>query len=235
MKGEVWYSDEKIIEFLSGKVFLDGPAAKSLFERGFGKYLGVDVQNRRSGAPFASTEVIYPSVKVRPLPGEYEIVPLSDKVKNLSDVFSLAKGEKKELLCPGVTSFVNELGGTVVVCSGNSDMPYDFGVFSFINETRKSQFASILREIGELPVYYPDDAEIYLYAARNEDNKLFCAVLNPGLDILDDFALVCENDVTSAHRLMPDGSYEHVPVKKIGERVEFDLALNPYEPLILCL
>ncbi len=75
-------------------------------------------------------------------------------MKHCSDVYHLVDEEKEEILFPGISSYQNELGGTVVVCSGNSDVPYNFSAFAFLNETRKAQFAGILRELGALPVYF---------------------------------------------------------------------------------
>lgn len=235
-RNDRWYSDEKIIEFLSGKVLLDAPAAMSLIQRGFGKYIGVDVKPREVGAKNASGEILYPEGRSGAQFNIHEIIPLSTQTKRHSDVFHLVDGKIREILFPGVTSYQNELGGTVVVYGGNSNFPYNLGAaFGFLNESRKAHFASILKELGELPLYYPEDAEVFLKVARNENGRLFCAILNLGLDPIEDFPLNCEADVKEVSLLKADGTYENVPFVQNAERVELSLTANPYEPVILWL
>ena len=235
-RNDTWFSDEKIIEFLSGKVILDAPAALSLARRGFAQYIGVDVRERQLGERNASGEIMYPAGLCSAQFNAHELIPLSPDVKRLSDVYHLVDGVRRDILFPGITSYKNELGGTVIVYCGNSDTPYNISTaFAFLNETRKVQMAGILGDLGELPVYYPDDSEVYMKAARSEDGRLFCAILNISLDALDDFALVCEENITSVRRLLADGSYENVTFEKNGKRIELDLTVYPYEPLILWL
>lgn len=46
--------------------------------------------------------------------------------------------------------------------------------FSFLNESRKKQMAELLSESGNLPIYYPGDAEVLLRAAYTaNEGELF--------------------------------------------------------------
>ena len=48
---------------------------------------------------------------------------------------------------PGVTLYRNELGGTVVAVCGTPDTEFHFTTaFAFLTESRKAQFAEILKE-----------------------------------------------------------------------------------------
>lgn len=230
------FTDGELLRFLSGKVVLDAPAAERLIARGFGKYLGVDVKRREPGAKNASGEMIYPDGISDALYEVRELVPLSDSVKRYSDVYHLRDGIEKEILFPGVTCFENELGGVVVVFSGDTCFPFKLAdAFGFLNETRKGQLARILRDLGQLPLYYPDDAEVYLRAARTADGKLLCAVLDMSLDPIDSLPLVSSQPIRRVQRLTPNGSYEEVPFSRKGDRVELSLTAHPFDPVILVL
>ena len=63
----------------------------------------------------------------------------------------------------------------------------------------------MMRESGNLPIYYPGDAEVYLKAGRFGD-KLLVAFTNIGLDNLDEITLVSEKAVNRILRIAPDGS-----------------------------
>ena len=230
------FTDEELTSFLSGKVVLDAPAAESMIARGFGKYLGVNVKQRAANAKNTSGEIIYPNGFSAAQYGVRELIPLSDQVTRCSDVYFLRDGVEREILFPGVTSYKNELGGTAVVFSGDSDFPFKLvDAFGFLNETRKGQLAQILRDLDCLPVYYPDDAEVYLRAARTTDGKLFCALLDMSLDTIDELPLVTERPIRRIQRLLPDGTYEDVSFTQKGDRAELSLTAYPFDPVILLL
>ena len=114
---------------------------------------------------------------------------------------------KIEILAPAVTAFDNPRGGCTVVFCGTPDTYFNYiYAFSMLNESRKRQFIGILKRRGDLPVYYPGDAEIYLRAGKLETGELFCAVFNLGTDVLDEIELVCENEVRAVEKLNPDGT-----------------------------
>ena len=233
---EEWFTDEQWFELLSGKVILDAPAAKELIRRGFGEYLGVDVRTRNANDKNASGEIIYPDRHSPAMYQAYELCPLSDAVKRYSDVYYLRDGTDREILFPGVTSYQNKLGGTVVVFSGVTNVPYHApAAFGFLNETRKAQFVKILKDLNCLPIYYPDDAEVFVKAARTQDGKLFCAILNMGLDAIENLPLTTDKSIHSIKRLLPNGSYEDVPFCLENNRVQLSLTAYPFEPVVVLL
>ena len=87
--------------------------------------------------------------------------------------YHLENGETERELFPAVTIFENELGGRVISVCGTPNTPFDYmHAFSFLNESRKKQFAKILTQSGDMPVYYAGDAEVYMKAAKTEDGKI---------------------------------------------------------------
>ena len=231
---DAFFSDDELKEFLSGKVVLDGVAAERFAYRGFGKYLGVEVKRREANAPNASGEIFYPGEPSKAQYGLRELIPLSDDVKRYSDVYHLRDGVYKDIMFPGVTSYKNELGGTVVVFAGNTDFDYNLSeAFGFLNETRKNQLVRILSDLDALPVYCPEDAEILMKAARMQDGKLLCALLDMSLDPIEELQLVIRGDVKSIARLNCNGKFENVAFTRDGERFTLDIKVDPFDPLIL--
>ena len=232
----VWFSDDELRAFLTGKVVLDALAAKELIRRGFGEYLGVDVKERNANDKNASGEICYPDGHSQAMYQVHELIPQSDRVKRYSDVYHLRDGTTREILFPGVTSYLNKLGGTVVIFSGDTNVPYHApAAFGFLNETRKAQLARILGALGCLPIYYPEDAEVFLKAARTRDGKLFCAILNMSLDALEELPLATDQPIRGVKRLMPNGSYEIVDFRFEQDRVTLSLTAYPYDPVVLLI
>ena len=166
--------------------------------------------------------------------GVRELIPLSDDVKRYSDVYHLRDEVYKDIMFPGVTSYKNELGGTVVVFARNTDFDYNLvDAFGFLNETRKNQLVRILSDLDALPVYCPEDAEILMKTARMQDGKLLCALLDMSLDPIEELQLVIRGDVKSIARLNCNGKFENVAFTREGERFTLDIKVDPFDPLIL--
>ena len=203
------FDDEQIKKFLSGTLILSVGAAEKLCKRGFSEYIGVSVQEW-TGAVISGelTGDI-------PTGAQYErkqLVPCSENVEWLSKVYHINKDNEKEILFPGVTRFDNSLGGEVITFCGTPDMPFKyFTAFSLLNETRKKQFIEILTRRGHLPLYYPEDGEVYLRAGYLKDGSIMAAFFNIGFDILEDIPIVSAKPVTKVERLNPDGTRSQVP------------------------
>lgn len=230
------FTDEQIREFLSGRLVADAQSAKRLIARGFGKELGVDVRERKPTDKNASAES-YPGGAVSKAPYKtHELVPLSDKTLPLSEIYHLRDGKYKEPLYPGATLYKNDLGGSVAVFSGDTAFPYDLvNAFGFLCEARKTQLIKLMSTLGALPVCYPDDAEVFMKAAKTKDGRLFCALLNLSLDAIERLPLLTESRLISAERLTPEGTYEPVSYRSEGNRNELDITATPYEPVVLML
>lgn len=162
-----------------------------------------------------------------------QIVPENASVQILSTVYHVAENNKKPLF-PGVVSYKNELGGTVTVFAGSPNTNYHYlTAFSFLNESRKLQLAGLFAESGNLPVYYTEDAEVYIKAGYLEDGDLLIAVFNLGLDVLEDIPLNFESIPTVIESLKEDGEFEKCIFSADKQIVRVKKRCTTLEPIIL--
>ena len=136
-----------------------------------------------------------------------------------------------------MTSYKNVLGGKAIVFAGRPLANFTYHeAFSFLCESRKLQLSDLLRDCGHLPVYYPDDAEIFLKAGRHRDGRILCALTNIGQDRLDDMVLRAERPLSHIARLTPNGDF--VPctftVRENGDTV-IDTPADILTPVVLML
>ena len=110
-----------------------------------------------------------------------------------------------------------------------------FEAFSFLNESRKTQLVELMKESGNLPIYYPDDAEVLLKAGQTKDGKLLCAVVDVSLDPIEEFPLVIKREVSSVKKLMANGEYEKVDFTRNGDTYTLSVTANVFDPLILII
>lgn len=226
-------SDEDIRELLRGNVILASDTAKNLCERGFSKYLGVDVKEWTGKQPIrekikATGGFVAIQQKIK------ELVPISDKTKSLSDVFNSVDYESYELLFPGVTEFENELGGKVFVFCGTPATEFHISTaFSYLNYSRKQQLIEILKSTKEMPVYYPNDEEVYLKAADMPDGRVFCALFNIGLDPIENMELCIDFEPKSISLLLPNGEEKPLSFKYENGRYILDCNANTLDPVVI--
>ncbi len=229
------YSDEQLKTVLSGPVFLSSDAAERLIARGFGDDLGVAIRPWTGKTP--SFELLsFRNNEENVQVGAKELIPLSEDVIEHSTVYHSVDRVHYERLFPGVTSYKNKRGGTVFVFCGTPATAYNLvDAFSFLNYSRKQQLIDMMRSVGELPVYCPDDAEVYLRAADLDDGRRFCAVFNLGMDDIDALTLVTERPVTSIAALTPDGSFADVAFTETNGTLTLDLPCDTLKPVVLIL
>ena len=203
------FDDGEIRAFLKGTLVLSAGAAEHLAARGFGDALGVRVQPWR-GKVMSREQ--YKGRRFSVQTDAKELVPLSESVEILSTVIHCPDADHSETLFPAVTGYENPMGGYTVVFCGTPDTPFHYAkAFSMLCEPRKEQLIEILRRGGNLPVHYPEDAEVYLRAGYLKDGTLFCAVFNIGLDPLEDVPLSVDFRVSRVEMLNAEGEREEVP------------------------
>ena len=229
------FDNDTIAEMLTGPVFLASDAARRLIDRGFGDLLGVDVrewkgsQPSRELLPFRNNPA---NVQVR----YKELVPLSADVVENSTVIHTVDGVQMERLFPGTTIYKNKNGGTAFTFCGTPRTNYSLTeAFSFLNYSRKQQLIGMMKMAGELPVYYPEDAEVYLRAADMPDGRLFCAVFNIGLDPIDALTLAADRPVAKIEKLLPDGSFREIAFTEENGILTLDTHAGVLDPVVLIL
>lgn len=229
------FDDETVQNILSGAAFISSDAAERLISRGFGDYLGVDVRPWQGAQP--SYEMLPPRNNPESVQVRYrELAPSKPGVQVLSQVIHTVDGERMTDLFPGVTAYKNPAGGTAFVFCGTPRTNYNLTeAFSFLNYSRKEQLIGMMRSVGELPIYYPGDAEMYLRVAEMPDGGWFCALFNIGLDPIENLPLICESDVAKIEVLQPNGSFSPVVFTKNDDALTLDLPCLPLQPVILRL
>ena len=225
-------SDSEVMEILRGSVMLASDTAQNLIKRGFGKYLGVDVREWTGKQPIRE---IYKNGSKSPIQmGIKELVPTSGKTVVDSLVCNTTDYEKYEELFPGVTVFENELGGTAFVFSGTPLAEFHISTaFSYLNYSRKEQLIRLLKQTGELVLYYPNDEEVYLKAADMENGQIFCALFNIGLDPIDNVELVCSFDAKKFEALMPNGEKKEISFTKENDKYILDISAKILDPVVI--
>lgn len=122
------------------------------------------------------------------------------------------------------------------VFSGTPKARYNLvEAFSFLNYSRKLQLIKLMEDLGELPVYYCGDEEMYMRCADMQDGKVLCALFNLGLDPIEQVIISTENEISSVHRLMPDGCFCELEFSSNHNEHTINSSCNTLDPLILVL
>ncbi len=228
------FTDEELKEMLSGTVVLDGYAAKGIQDRGLGRYLGAEVR-KWDGVRLSRERVGAEGRKVSPQIGAFQLIPF-EGTKCDSMVYHIPDGKSEIPLFPGTVISQNELGGTVIIFGGLAKTNFVYTeAFSFLNATRKKQFVKILSETGNLPLYYPGDAEVYLRVADTADGGRFCAFFNIGFDPIEQITLVSDREVGCIQELLPDGSRRECKFEHKDGVLEIHVPAYTLQPVILFL
>ncbi len=227
------FSDSEIKEMLTKTLVLDGGCAERLCKRGFSKYLGVEV-NPWSGKNI--TYEYYPTEGTNSTAqtNAREIKVLDDSV--IADTLCMhsPNGVIKETLFPATAVYKNALGGTVIVFGGDARTEFHYTTaFAMLNNTRKNQLIRLLNEHGDLPVYVPDDDEVYLRVADMPDGSIFCGVFNISLDPIDNIRLVCKNIPEKIEFLDCDGVFKPCNFTVNGGEVVLEKSAQILTPVIL--
>ena len=234
------FGDDEIKEMLKGDLFLAADTAKRLANRGFGEYIGVSVEEIPADDNRASVEIILengnPCSRQMRLS---RLVPTSEKTVAHSWVVQTPNGahaEPKIPLFPGVTSYKNVMGGNVVVFAGTPEARFVYTeAFSFLNESRKLQLISLLKESGELMAYYPGDQEVYVKAGELDTGELFVAFFNISLDPMEDIQLVVDRKINSVKLLCPSGEFKEVFFEQSNAEISIDAPAPILSPQIIIL
>lgn len=227
-----YFSDDEIIQVLKGTVILSSSALKSFNERGFAHLTGVGAKEWK-GKPVNSELIAITGKKCHKQYELMELVPIAENVECLSHSINIT-GDITEHLFPAVTLYKNELGGTVIACCGTPDAPFHYTTgFSFLNYSRKCQFEDILKRTGNLPIYYPEDAEVYLKCADMPDGKMLCAVFNIGMDAIENLPLCIDKDVKTICIMTPEGEWENLSFEKEGNKYILNTTASILTPVIL--
>ena len=227
------YKDEELKELFRYPVVMSSDIAKRLCERGFSKYLGVTVEEWTGLHP--SYEKIFENGQ--PIDAQQKsklLVPVSDEVEVLSEVYNAVDGGESTLLFPGCTRYKNELGGVSIVFAGTPITAFNYvEAFSFFTHSRKLQLIRILRDCGCLPAYYASDEEVYCKVANTPSGELLVALFNLSYDIAEEIPLFVYREVNTVEMLCENGERKACSFTKKDGKVIVNEALLPLNPIML--
>ncbi len=224
---------EEIKEMLKGWTFMSSKCAKIINDMGFKEYTGVEVEEY-TGPHVSGEHILLDNKNIHVQCGAKKLIPINENVEILSEVCHLEKGIINKVMFPGVTKYKNPLGGTSIVFCGTPTAPFHYSTaFSFLSMSRKLQLTELLREAGELPVYYPEDAEIYLRAADMKDGSLFIAIFNLGFDPIENFPLIFDREISKIEILTKAGKREPINWTMDNKVCRIDKTVFTLQPVIL--
>ena len=225
-------SDKEITELLKGNMILASDTAKNLVSRGFKKYIGVDVQEWNGKQPIA--EFLPNGKKTKIQMKLKELIPISSEVAINSKVYNTVDQVNYDYLFPGVTVFKNELGGTVITFAGTPVAEFNLvEAFSFLTYSRKQQLIGLLTDMGELPVYYPGDEDVYLKVADMPNGDTFVALFNISLDVIENIKLVCDFKAIEFLMLLPDGNTKKVDFTCENNIYTLEIDAKTLDPVVV--
>jgi len=226
-------TDEQIEELFKGSVFLASDAAKDIIDRGFGKYLGVDITEWDLGTVSAESFDGTPASACTKQKNLKRLIPQNDKVEVIS--YNYRNSDRKaDILAPAVTVLDRDGKLSVVYCGTPlADFNYMEG-FAFLNETRKRQFITLLKRANTLPVYYHGDNEILFRAGYVEDGRLMTFTLDICTDPEEELTLYLEKAPKGAKILNSDGTESDVEWEALGDDIyAFKTRVEPMYPVVL--
>ncbi len=230
------FSDGQMKELFKGNVVLSSDTAKNLNKRGFIELTGVEVHEWK-GKAITGEIVCFDHNICQAQKNSMELRPINDQVIVESYAYhSSDENITKEYLFPGSTVYKNPMGGTTVVFSGTPvcEFYYTEG-FSFLNETRKKQLVRMLKDMDQLPLYYPGDAELYLRAGTLPDGRILVAAFNLGFDPLDELPLHVEANISSVEILDENGILKRCHFVAENNNVVINTPIQTLEPIVLIL
>ena len=238
-------SDAEIRRVLSGGVLLDAVAADLLTKRGFGKYLGTDVQLFTNRPPIIGERILPAANCSRPgkLVNAFYIffAGTEGTVKSFAklapqagtEVWSEFTGTKRELVTPSLTFATNALGGRVAVLATSLVGNRSSGLF---NLRKQELLRNLFQRLDpdSLPVTVPGVPGIWALANVSADRReMMVTVNNLSGDVRRDlpFAFAKEWQGATISVLAPDGTRR--PLGTVTPTWIAPLAFGQMEPEFL--
>lgn len=244
--------DETVMEYLSKGLFLDGEAAKCLCERGYGKYIGVDIGGVDSAEgnvrfDLAAREVICDKLVSdrmgRNMPSAHMWCPagngklykmeITDKT---CEVVSEFYTYQRELITPAMTRFENELGGRVVVMGMTVKNNNSQALFNY---RRQRLIQELISWCSDEYFYVKEAAKVYAVmneADEKEDFRGMITIVNLCSDDLEKPQLHLPEawrDATEFYALDVDANWVKLEYSKTDDGIELSNSLSPEDPMYI--
>lgn len=242
--------DETVMKKLSKGLFLDGDAAKALYERGYGKYIGVNVGDDPVkgtmtefdlGARETITEAFAKEGESREMTCAHMYSP-SGKGRWLAlepndekcEVITEAYTFKKEFICNTMTRFENSLGGKVVVMAITLDRNRSHAL---LNYRRQRLLGELVAWCSDSYVFAKGTADVFVTVnkAKNTDCGFMGMVtlINLCEDELEGIELHFPKDWQNVKELCildKNGEWQELSFEKTQDGVRIDKEIRFCEP-----
>jgi hypothetical protein len=203
-------TDEQIKRYLSKNLFLDGDGAKALCERGYAKYIGVEVgQNVASntlGYDLGARERIIPPFDIyskgknMPIAHMFanggngilrQLKLVDDKVEVISEAYTF----QREFITTAMTRFENQLGGKVVVMGMTLKKNASQSLYNY---RRMKIFSQMLLWCDAKVPFIKDQPDLHIIVNKNNKNKDFShlmTIINLGEDSVNSTQLYLQKEM----------------------------------------
>ena len=227
-------NDEELRYLLQSNLLLDGGAIETLTRRGLAQLCGCEGHSWE--LPHVSFERLLDGTTMAAA-GQYaRLNPLADNAEVASVLChrAYAFSPTDSELAPG-TVITRRQDGTCVTVIANWLGGEWFNAFGMFNETRKTQLVSLLNRLAPMPVWYPEDAELFLKAGLLPDDTHIVVIANFGLDHQQEIPLcgAWMDAYNCVQRMQGDGSWAPLPLRRQAERFILETSLLPLEVAIL--
>lgn len=235
------FSDADIKKLLSGRLLVDGAAARELAARGFSRYLGytidpkADIKYTRERS--ADGKRVYP-MRVVPdyVAPRYDIVKGAEALTYLEyQPFGGSKDVRR--VSPGAVYFENELGGKILSAAYLLDFgpTWNLQKFYVFCEPRKDWLRDMLDKVsgGKMPFVVEEMREIVAFARGRADGAKMLYILNGNRDPLEGVKVRVNVPFKKISVLGNDGRYRPARYVKNGDLLTFRETLACYEDLVL--
>lgn len=238
---------QEIESLLQGAVLLDGEAAYTLSQRGYGKLIGAQVTpGKEANFSYEGVRDIRKHKGVRgelmynllfapagSEGGSFYLLNAEPDAEIITDF--LAPGEKP--VTPGLIRFENEWGGRVAITAFRLAGNRSSAVFNY---KKKILLHETIEWLGkeELPVSVNDLPNIFCICNRHDSGKyLLITIISLSSDHSDRLSLNLSSAWKNASvaQLRPDGRWMAAEISRTGKRVDIKTDLFLMEPIILKL
>lgn len=245
--------NETVMRRLSKGLFLDGDAAKALCERGYGRYLGVEVGEDAAPVPLCydlgAREVICPPFdrysKGKDMPiahmfanGGNGILRRLTVTDPKCEIISEACTFQKVPITPAMTRFENELGGRIVVMgmtlAGNRSQ-------SLYNYRRQKLMQELLVWCADEYVFVRDEPSVFpVVNEAVSPEKCGCAAILTLVNLADDEPKCISLHLPPEWRaytdyawLDRDGEWQKLCFEQMADGIRIQKRLEYLSPLVI--
>ena len=229
-------TDEKLREMLSCRVLCDGAAAVELTKRGFGKYLGITIVDRKFSGVCEKSRDNNVVMEYNQAADSPAIEPASADTEILSDLLDSEFNQSDTVEGVGATVFNNELGGRVAVTTLSLTEAWSgLSRLNLSSPARRDYYLSLLGSLmgRELPLVADADQDIYLIYGKRPDGSRMAAMFNLNYDALKSIVLRVDKTPKEVALLSPEGTWEPAEFTVKGNKVKIAKPLAAYEPAVM--